>query len=281
MDSFLSQLLQGLAAIGGLGIIVAGLATWVGQRIAERLTLNWRQEQEKELERLRADIGRSQAILNSAINAFSTVHQSSQQRRVIAVEGMWKCIIDLRTHVWPVLFVHQSVFEDSDYRPSTSQIDSILRGHSRDNVDSKAVAISAAVEADRPFLGENLWGLFLAYRSIVLRMSLKVFDRMSGKAIEPWLGDDETYRLLEKVLTSDEILSCKLGKSPGLTEAVGMLEQKIVLHSICVISGKEALDENLSQAKRLIQEVRNMERHEDFSRMAEGNTEHLPHPSTD
>lgn len=39
-----------IALLGGWTVIVGGLVVWIGKLVAEKVTLNWKEQQQKEME---------------------------------------------------------------------------------------------------------------------------------------------------------------------------------------------------------------------------------------
>lgn len=93
-----SLIVQGAAAVGGASVIAAAVASYVTKRWADRGQLRWKHQYDEKLESLRAQMAARQHLLTASTSTASAISAAAQERRLRAVEELWKGILD--TRVW-------------------------------------------------------------------------------------------------------------------------------------------------------------------------------------
>lgn len=102
---------------GGPVIVTSAVSVFIVKLLLKRAENKWNREQEKILERLRAEINREHSIFTATLNSYSASHQFSQSDRIEAVKALWDNILTLRD-----LILFPGVFFDSLLENEYNQI---------------------------------------------------------------------------------------------------------------------------------------------------------------
>jgi hypothetical protein len=256
MDSLTNVII----ALGGWAIITIAVATWIGRRIAERLNIKWKMDQEKELEQLRANITRDHNMLNAAINSFSAGHHASDERRFCAIETMWKSMLELRSLFGSVIFFYDILLPTEYNDPRTNKMVSDVI-NSKDKISNNYHSLRNDVVSYRPFLGEYLWILFSIYFIFISRTYHLFAKGVENKKIESWRNDKAIIRLLGTVLTEEDLSRNRLDSidefrlPDSASWILDLMELKILLETSRLISGEAVADISLNQMKRYYEAI--------------------------
>ena len=198
-----------IALLGGWTVIVGGLVAWIGKLVAEKVTLNWKEQQQKEMETLRAQLDRDRLVMETAIFSFSSGQEAAQEKKIQATEKLWKHVLIIRKICQSAIFFY-SILLPSEYnevftKPKMKEMFSDLD----DNVLEKISSDTEDLESNRPFLGEKLWLLFFIYRAFIGRIFFILVDGLKKGEIKDWRKDDGVHSLLKNILSNDFFYLCK------------------------------------------------------------------------
>lgn len=244
---------------GGPIVVTSTISVFIVKLLLKREENKWNREQEKILERQRAEINREHSIFTATLNSYSASHQFSQSDRIDAVKVLWDNILKLRD-----LIGFPGVFFDSLLENEYNQIydnKTIMSG--LNSLPSNILTdrkIWGNVEKYRPFLGEQLWNLFHIYYIFVYRVVYKLIEGRDKKNIVSWNKDEYLRLILEKAFTDEEkkwIFSPPKNMNP-LRPTIDLMEQKILFEMLKIISGELAAESDLSNARKL-QEITKQE----------------------
>jgi len=243
-----------LSAAIGSGITIVAVVTWLGDRLAERLSLKWKHKYDKEIELLRNQLSTTQDLLHTALESASQAHLRAQDRILNTLEELWTNVLTIREfgRSWLGFYdllapkEYHYVFEKA-MLPRMSQdefIDSILKQ-------------GVTLERHRPFLGERLWTLFSAYRVLVGRLCFKVVLGKGKGQLQTWdtdefgKRDDLLLGVLRGVLTEDELAKATRMEVGAPSTLMILIEQKILREAESRITGKQVAEISADEAKRL------------------------------
>lgn len=245
---------QLIALIGGWSVLVIGVSAWLGRLLAERVSSQWRRDEQRALETLRSDLAGNRILLDAAIRSHASGQDLFQQRRVAAVERLWTAVLELRDRLsGPVFFFgillpseYDSVFEKGGaFAASIAEL--------TDDTIVGAMKPTREVENDRPHLGDTLWLQFFIYRAFLGRLAHLVVEGKRHRHIPDWREDDGVSQLLGHVLPEQTVVSL-LGskKDPSaVNKATNMLESLILREISLITSGRRSSLESFENAKKL------------------------------
>jgi hypothetical protein len=276
LDSSIAKILEGLAQPGlpvfitlilFITAIIGAIFGFLGGFLKDYFIAKWSAEHNTKLEALRSDINRDHSTLTAVIESFSSGQQFSIKRKIEAIEVMWDGMKKMHQLVANAV-VFYDVFIPNEYDDETAQgVVEDLRTN-QTTILEKSSSLQKDVEKHRPFLGELLWNLFLAYDLYLMRLFILITENQSftrtekGKTL-PWFQDQFIIDLLKPIVPNDAPKKLFKGAQeihPYMASwALSILEQKILLEVDRTISGKAMSDETLSkinQISKAIEEIK-------------------------
>jgi hypothetical protein len=250
--------LVGVAVVslgGGVGISYF-VARWLADRAATRIELRWRSEYDRDLARLNSELATTRGLLQTSLNSASQARQAAQERILRAVETLWATMVELRDQVYPVLFIYEVLLPE-EYPKALSNPSSVgLAKVDTNEFSRQNLKIGKKPEWVRPFLGEDLWTPYWAYRAVVGRLCLKVLEGRDKGEIPPWEfdadgeRDEYTIKLLRLVLSEEEINL--IPPSIAVPDVLmGLCERRILLEMERRISGRHIAEASIEEGQRL------------------------------
>jgi hypothetical protein len=248
MELTWENLAKGLTAIGGLSALFAVISRWV----VERALKGFEFKQQLTLEAVRTQAKVHQDTITAALSRGSEVHLAAQSQRLDAVKHLWQEILNIRTKLSPVLQVH-----DMAASGDREQLRKLLRARIP---RSRAAAIdmipdeSPDLETCRPFLGERLWVLFVAYRAVGTEVTAKLIrSHFQGNLLLWFEGDTNQPMLdaLERLVPPAPYRPYLQQGAAGLRELLDYLEVQMLVEVDKRISGKMAAEVSVSEALAL------------------------------
>jgi len=248
-----------IVLLGGWAVVITGLAAWIGKLVAEKITLNWKEQQQKEIETMKEQLARDRLVIETAISNFSSGQIAAQEKKMQAVENLWQRVLKVRKACWPAIFLysmlHPTEYNDIFTKPSAKAMISNLD----DSLTDRMVSDTEDLESFRPYLGEKLWLLFFVYRAFLGRISFILVDGQKKGKIKDWRKDQGVHQLLSHVLSKEQ-LTTVTDKSPIATHnAITLLEAMLLEEINLIISGHKASKETFEHAKKLGELMREME----------------------
>lgn len=240
-----------IGILGGWGVVVGGIATWLGRLSAKRLVLKWKGDQKKEIESLKEDLSRDRLLLQTALSNFSSGRAASQERRLDALQRTWEAVVDLKDRWGQAIFFYRilqpdeynQVHDDPKVREMVNDLD--------DSTTSNALNATSDIEKLRPLIGEKIYILFFIYRAFIGRLADFVVQGKKGKEVPDWRSDDATQHLLATVLTEEEISEALNSQVKALDNVINRLEEKIIQEINLTLSGKRSSTESIKHARKL------------------------------
>ena len=264
--SFLLPSAISMALIGILGWI---LRKWLGTRIEavyqqrnESFRAIIKRENEASLITFRDQLEKQAQLQSSAFSSFAAAQQAAMNRRLDAAETLWNDLLSFRSSLPPV-FAYLDILTEDEFpeamsRPRGQELfDALSKEEVRSLVASHGIAGDIEQEFDyslervRPYVGEYLWAIFLAYKNIMFRIwwSMASFKTEGGDHIF-WYRDRYIRSFIESVLTPDELADFDQARFGKISELRFKLEQKIVDELRRMVSGETSGSDSLQQAMK-------------------------------
>lgn len=267
-----------LLLFGGSQVVLNALVAWIGKLWLSRLAERERHALEIQLERvksehqlalstqlehLRADFTRQQAVLTSAIGAASSAETSSHPMRLRAIESLWAAVLCERNAGldaimwWDMNYALEG--PENLKRPAVRQ--RMLQKVTLDSIAQVCKSENDQLERLRPFLGEAMWSLYFGYRMLIGRASVSIAVAVErNQDPEPWYEDKEVCHLLESVLTADELEELTRRKFQKLKWVMTRFEDNILRQAAGVISGTAAAQQSYQQSEKILEAAERIER---------------------
>jgi hypothetical protein len=240
-----------IALLGGWAVIVGGLVVWIGKLVSERVTLNWKEQQHKEMATLEAQLARDRLVMETAIFSFSSGQKAAQEKKIQAAEKIWKHVLEIRKICQSAIFFY-SILKPSEYnevftKPKIKAMISNLDDSVIDQISSNPENL----ESNRPFLGEKLWLLFFIYRAFLGRISLILVDGLKEGEIKDWRKDHGVHSLLKNILSNEQLTAVMVESPLAMHKAITLLEAMLLEEISFIISGEKASKDTFELAKKL------------------------------
>lgn len=240
-----------VGALGGWVVVTIAAGTWIGQRVAERLSLRWKANLEADLEKLRAFINRDYEVLRTAIGTLSRGHEHVQSKRIEAVEALWKAVIALRERLSPLYTAIDILLPEEYGELLHGRLARVFSQYSTESLAELVEQHTDPAESLRPYLSQRAWSLFWIYRAFLTRVVHRVVVGRDKGEITYWKEDSATMSLLESVLPREQMDRIRSQKLGGLNLARELLEHMLLAELQRIIFGHDAAELNLDQAAEL------------------------------
>ncbi|MBW2634915.1 MAG: hypothetical protein JRE14_12475 [Deltaproteobacteria bacterium] len=240
-----------IALLGGWTVIVGGLVVWIGKLVAEKVNLEWKKQQQKEMETLRAQLAKDRLVMETAIFSFSSGQKASQEKKIQATEKLWKHVLKIRSVCYPAIFFY-SMLHPSEYREvSAIQKMRAMLSNFDDGIVEQITSDPEYLESGRPFFGEKLWLLFFIYRAFLGRISLILVEGLKEGEIEDWRKDHGVHSLLKNILSDEQLKAVTVESPIAMQNAINLLEAMLLEEFSLIISGQKASKDTFEHAKKL------------------------------
>ena len=231
------------------------LRTW----LAERLIQSTKHDFDLAIEQHKAELGKATdqylALQSAAHSALIQGQRVSAEKRVQAAETTWRSVLDIRNKTATPLMMLDIL------NPSEYQLFVTKKGFRATvpNLEDLQVLETPDIEQSRPFLGDKLFAMVFVYRAIRGRICFLLDRDVQKGHVTPWFQDDGVKRLLQEVLSSEELEDFERLSKLRIRWVNNLLEQKILEDLRKVIDGTQSVDEGLEQARRILEAVRAVE----------------------
>jgi len=258
-----------IASVGGAGVIILGLSSWLGKIWAEQIYQKTQLRNQKEieeikqrynteLEHLRSEINARRDLLNAIQNSLSSGYSLSQRRTLQAVEVIWAKILEIREFSSMFLFPHTILYPSEFEKIPFSQIDEMLPRVSMSEHSKHIHGLSAEVEKHRPFVGEKLWRLFSMYNAFTGRLTVKMIKWRENGRFYPWdkdidgTPDTHLFELLQDVFTDEELNQIISSEPLEIVQQImRSIEEKILaeMNELCI--GRKFVSISIDEQQRI------------------------------
>lgn len=255
------------------GLIALFAREWITSRVKGSIEHEYAQkletykakltaEHDIALERLRADAARQMATRDSAMDNFAAARNAAYERRLNAIDVLWKGVLMLRERRPQIVFLLDNILVPQEYPEvfTNPRFRPLLDALSTDDLMLKINKASEEIEQHRPFMGELLYSYFWAYRALVGRTAFLVEKGRDGGKLQEWFDDPGYRTLVSAVLTKGEIDAVNARGIGKLETTQQLLEGKILTSANKLISGEESAASGLEQARNIEDAIRTAER---------------------
>lgn len=231
-----------ISQVGGIVFIGKSIFDYFSKR-SER---SWQKEHNIDIEILKGEIGKNQALLSTAMSCFSSERLEAQSRKITAIEEAWKDMLKIRTNGSSASFIY-NIFLPTEYNLPPSY------AHIKESNIEKALEEIMKFETDihRPFLGEKLWIIFWLYRMLLARILHLVSSGKKSQCITDWRLDNLIMNNLATILSKEEMQMIKEATLQSVDLTCNLLEFKFLDESNALISGDKAAEMNIDKAMKL------------------------------
>ncbi|MHB1006180.1 MAG: hypothetical protein ACYC3S_11135 [Chloroflexota bacterium] len=271
VDDVLKVVLTGLAALGGAGAIIVGIATWLARLIADQLNQRTAAKYQKELEELRnqytvaleglkAETAERRDVGNNLLAMMSSGFSLSHGRIVTSVERLWDATLRLERLASPVMFINGVLLpQEIEGAVPPERIRSMISIPSDEQLTQTIQEIAAVVEPERPFLGETLWAVHKVHVAFSGRLVWKIQSESSRGQFYAWdknpdgTSDGALRNLLATVLGEGELDSIISGGVVGAPSRIESAVEARMLSEISqILFGRRMATLSLQEHQRLI-----------------------------
>ncbi|MCM3576416.1 hypothetical protein QNH36_19265 [Mesobacillus sp. AQ2] len=232
----------------------SGLVTALITLFKQRTIMKWSNRYQRQIESLKGDIHKNNEIMNSSLNIFSQGYNQAQEKRSAAIEEMWDKVLKIRESSSKIVTFY-TLFLPEEYNNEENMYLTSLKMHLPSEEELvNFIGSMDELEKKRPYLGEKLWILFTIYRAFSGRLVIIFKRSVNERNIKRWHQDRGLMQLLEAALTKkeyEEYTRNKLGQHHSLTEAINIIEQKILKEFNNTLSGTYASEESFQQARKI------------------------------
>jgi hypothetical protein len=249
---------QIILVLGGIQVVLHGLMGWLGSmwmgRALERERAKLARQNEAAAAALKAAFDHSLSATTAALSVFASGHQAAQERRLAAVSALWTELTKARETASPGL-VFFDILLPTEY-DNALQVGSRsralvekLRG-SGGEIEKMLYPIFD-VDAERPFLPDELYGLFILYRQILGRVMWLLEEGLEKGHVVPWYEDQGLRRIITGAIGAGEFERVTAGKMKSPAPVLALIQHRILEVCQAVVSGKGAAASSLAGAHEL------------------------------
>ncbi|MHC1747342.1 MAG: hypothetical protein AB9856_03010 [Cellulosilyticaceae bacterium] len=226
--------------------IVSGLITGLFGVINNK----WKKKQEINLESMKGEICKQQVAINNIATSTINSYQIAQQRRLDAIDRVWECVIYIKSETLFICTFYE-IFRPDEYN---QQFKNPKCNDAFKNITKSKLSIVnqriSVIEAEKLYLGKDLWQLSYTYYRLFLRIYLQFSNMIENEQIYNWSGDVMINDILA-ALIKDHIIDVTLKEiyNKGICYIRDALEEKIMEEAENIISGKRAGENTYNNIK--------------------------------
>lgn len=245
---------------GGTSVVISGIAYLIGQLIIANRTEKFRLETESKIKILENKFSERTNILNNLIDIQRSNYSLSQEKRIAAVEEIWKVANDFMLGL-PNSFFYVNNLRMDEYgtylKNSKFPENGDIRHDIRTMEDEEKILNSFEIYRNkliylRPFLGEDLYFAIHSYYTFVVRVFLNNIKQIENNMLKHWQEDPYAKRLVDKVLSEEDILIIISDKRNSFNYVLQQMERQVLKHMNLLLSGKKASEYSHKHTEELI-----------------------------
>jgi hypothetical protein len=241
---------------------------WIGARLKasiqheydrnlETYKATLKQEQEFAILDIKTAVAREAAFHATAQASFAEGQKASMERKLNALDRLWRSVLDLRNNLPAVLgfmdFLTVDEYQGARDHPTFRELTKDL------SPDKMPALTPQDIEEARPYTGEYLWTIYYCYRAILLRILFLLHLGRTDAEKMNWHTDGGTRQLIEAVLTPAEVAQFDQARFAKVAWIKQRLEAKILAAAQKVISGESFGADSLEQAKQIQQRIASLQ----------------------
>jgi hypothetical protein len=249
---------QLIGLFGGSTIIATGLSIFISQLIQKKAEAKWEASTRAKIAAIEGEIQQRNNNLSHLIAAHAGSVTLVIEKKFKVVEHFWKAIMEIRKENQSTEAVQSFLLDDEIRKVYTDEGSAKVRenyfnnlNHHYDAATETAIGWKEYINNNRPFIGEKLYNLYFVYSTFSLRSTLLLFMNASTKKCTLWKDDVALVNMLKEHLSQEEIKFLLSKDFASYVSVLTLLETKIINEINYAITGTEAMDNSLSQVKRL------------------------------
>ena len=237
--------------LGGWTVFITAIIGFIANLTTQKILNKWNLKNQQDLEILRNNKLETQMLLKDTSAPIFTSQSLLQERRVEAVDKLWKTILVSKKYFSSVTTFFGLVLP-SEYRTALdNKVVSAGLSKVDDNYIENCPPIVFELENYRPYLGETLWLYFFVYRAILGRLSILINWLKEGKDIGDWRLDDGIQHHLRAVFDEEEFDNLLKMSPLDIYYALNILDGKILKEASIILSGQKSSLESFENSKKL------------------------------
>lgn len=204
------------------------------------------------------DMQLQKSFLESIRASFLTGQQSSIERKLVAVDRLWKEVLEVRKLLaaqmsWIDIFGEDETEKYKEFRESAVGAQ-FLAKKAPEEAKESLESISSEMEDIRPYVSEYLWALFHSYKIIHYRVFVSLQVETEGCEGIDWYKDKGTYGIISTILDENELHNFDELQYGKFSWLVRSLEYKILVELRKIISGQHFAEDALEKAGASVME---------------------------
>jgi len=177
---------------------------------------------------------------------MASSNQKLLDKQMIAVDEIWKHIIQLRNFTSPTVLLYSAYLPEEYMAVSNVLKIEPLAG---ENIGKLT---HVEYELHRPYIGEYIWSLYSLYRSFQFRLQYRFDEGKLSNEIKPWYSDKLLMKMVNNFLGEEEAGKLDFTELGTLNEVVGRMEHQIIIEFDKLISGSNFSQKNIQEARKLL-----------------------------
>ncbi|MBL3549151.1 hypothetical protein [Chryseobacterium sp. KMC2] len=242
---------------GGLSVIISGVGTWISQLILSKRTEKWRSSTEIKLKVLESQLSEKTSMLNNLIDIQKSNYNFSQERRIVAIETVWKLynefMFNLPESIRTVNNIRPEAY--SEYLNKTEfKPDEDIKKDMLDIEENETFAVlfsdmRETLTYNRPFLGEDLFYLINTNFMFVIKIIWNIIKGIEDNKLEHWQTDGYLLKLIAKVIPKEEYDFIIKYKRRSYNYTLDLFQKLIIESMNSLLSGKLASEHTIKHYK--------------------------------
>jgi len=243
--------------------------TWISERLKgaiqheydqklEALKAQLKAQNDVAVEQLKTSNAQLLSVHASASSTYSQIHSIGHERRLRAIEVAWKAVVHIR-HTTPNIVMVGDLVDESQYSQfmTNPTLQHMMTEVSLERLVEMSREHTKDVEEWRPFMGEYIYSMFEAYRTLTGRVAVEIRLGFDKGTVQPWFKNPSIRTLVENVLETDQIAMMD-ASAAKLNYVRSLMENKVLGEAARLISGEASSTHALEQAARISEAIRRL-----------------------
>ncbi len=254
---------------GVVAAVVVYLArAWISERLRQAIAHEYAQkleahraalksEYDVQMERLRAENTRQQAVEVAARASLADASRAVHERRLTAAGTAWTTILRVRDAASPAV-IYLDILTDDELAalPNNQRARSQIEKSGGDMALNRIAKAAQGIDESRPFIGDQIYTLLYVYRAISLRVEFLLARCLERERFDPWWTDSGVRQHLGLVLDKQELQRIDDLPVGRFGQVRSLLELKILQEIQTLISGEQAARFTIERASAIAEVAR-------------------------
>lgn len=222
----------------------------------EELKAELKSKSEIDLEHLKFDFSKSLNGLSSTIATASANFSFANEKRLEAIEVLWKATLELREFQSTTSFLY-SVLTKKELEELMSRNEnhgnffSTMKSLNEEALSNNIAINRKSIEPLRPFLTVSIWSYYLLYSIFIGRTYFLLFKSWKNEKLSYWMDDKALLNVFEEFLSKEERQYIFPERENSYNNVLNYIESKITEEINKFMSGKLAAETTFDTFKRL------------------------------